>query len=404
MCQHSTAFRLEASDLTMSRWPPPHWLGAHPQVVDWVVVLACVAIQVAATSIAGRPADWTAYITVLLTAIVLLWRRRYPLIVLTVAVTISSIGSLLHPDLAYQNTPFVFAVYTVASTQRFRRAIAGYAIGIAIPILAALLHGAATRTAFSPTVLDPIALVALAIGVAVRSQHERRQAVAELINQRLEYAKITERARISAEMHDVVAHSLSVMIALANGAATAWQKHPERAIEALHDLSDVGRTAQGDLRRILLVLRDNDDADAAEPLLQSGHNLPALDELIETFRTTGLPVTLTRKSTPLPDDAALTTTVYRIVQESLTNALRYATGATRVDVLIDNHGDSVEITVTDNGTGKPVPSPGTGSGLLGIAARAETYNGSSHAGPVPGGGWRTATTLRLPRRATSGLQ
>lgn len=60
MCQHSTAFRLEASDLTMSRWPPPHWLGAHPQVVDWVVVLACVAIQIAATSIAGRPADWTA--------------------------------------------------------------------------------------------------------------------------------------------------------------------------------------------------------------------------------------------------------------------------------------------------------------------------------------------------------
>lgn len=391
------ALTLEAHELTRSRWMPRRWLAAHPRVLDGVAVLACVSVQGVVLTLIGAGGDWTAYVEILLASIALLWRRSHPLTVLTVVVALSSAGSILHPGAGYQNIPFVFALYSVASTQPLKRAIVGYAIGVAVPAISAAILGMSTRTAFSPVLLDLFALLALAVGVAVRSQREQREALAELINQRLDNARLTERTRITAEMHDVVAHSLSVMIALANGASSAWHKHPERATEALRDLTDVGRTALVDMRRILQMLQD-DAADSADDLLASGHNLPSLEDLIETFRATGLPITFTRSGSPLPPDTAFSMTVYRIVQESLTNVLRYAPHATKVDVALTRHHRRVEIAVVDNGSPRDAarPSHGSGRGLLGIAARAKTYNGTSTTGELDTGGWRVAVVLETP--------
>lgn len=398
MSDNHSAPRVEAGELAPTLWPPFAWLAKRPRLIDWVIVLLCTGLQRIALLFAGDPAHWTAYLTLGITALALLWRRRYPMSTLVTVVTVASISTLIHPDFGYQSVPFAFALYTVASRQSFARAAIGYGIGVAIPVAAALSQAFFAGSSFSPAVLDPVALIAFAVGIAVRNQHERRVALAELVNQRLENAKVTERTRITAEMHDVVAHSISVMIALANGASTAWQKHPERAATALTNLSTVGRTALLDMRRILHLLRDN-DADLADALHQSGHNLPALEELIDIFRSAGLPVTLTKRGEPLPEDTALTMAVYRIVQESLTNCLRYSVGATSIQVELDVDDAQVEVTTTDNGTQPAGPSIGSGHGLVSIAERAATYNGSSAAGPRPGGGWQTSALLRFEREA-----
>lgn len=154
-----------------------------------------------------------------------------------------------------RSVPFAFALYTVSSRQRIGRAALGYGFGVGIPLVGALALLLTTGSAFSPTVLDPYALVALLLGLIVRNRQQRREAITELVNQRIENARAAERSRITAEMHDVVAHSLSVMIALADGASTGWQKHPERSAKTLENLSAVGRTALLDMQRILQLLR-----------------------------------------------------------------------------------------------------------------------------------------------------
>ena len=138
---------------------------------------------------------------------------------------------------------------------------------------------------------------------------------------------VTERNRIAREMHDVVAHSLTVMVTLSDGAAVVVHKDPERAAGVLAELSRTGRTALADMRRVLGVLRDDAAAGHAprEPLAAGGN----LAKLLEGFRTAGLPVHYTHTGPSLPGDAAFQLTVYRIVQESLTNVLRYGRALSR---------------------------------------------------------------------------
>lgn len=392
--------RTEAHELTNSPWLLQRWMSARPRVLDWIVAVSCGAVQIATLILNGASLDWAIFIVIAFTSLALLWRRSHPLTVLVTVVALSSASSFLHTTASYQNAPFVFALYALASIRPFKPAIGGYFLGVLIPASAAVVQGITAHATVSPVLLDPFALFALAIGLAVRGQREHRQALVELINQRLDTARLTERNRITADMHDVVAHSLSVMIALANGASAAWQKHPERAAEALRDLTEVGRTAQFDMRRILQMIQEG-DADSAADLLKSGHNLPSLENLVETFRATGLPVSLAIRGTPLSSDVAFAMSVHRIVQEGLTNALRYALDATRVEVTITGSEHQVEITIVDNGlataTGQH-PTHGSERGLLGIAARARTYNGTSTAEALRTGGWRVAVVLEKPNQ------
>ncbi len=138
------------------------------------------------------------------------------------------------------------------------------------------------------------------------------------------------------------------------------------------------------MRRILHLLRD-DDAELAEALHHSGHNLPDLEELVDVFRAAGLPVHLIRVGKAIPNDPTLATTVYRIVQEGLTNALRYAEGATRVEVRLESDGVQVALTITDDGHAPAAgaPSQGSGRGLRGVAERAAAYSGTSASGRLP---------------------
>jgi signal transduction histidine kinase len=195
---------------------------------------------------------------------------------------------------------------------------------------------------------------------------------------------VQERNRIAREMHDVVAHSLTVMIALSDGAARALDRDPEKARAVLGELSRTGRAALADMRRVLGVLRADGGAVGREPT-------PAgLQALVDGFRAAGLPVVLTQEGESLPDDAAFQLAVFRIVQESLTNVLRYARGVGRVDVLVARDGGHVRVRVENDGGAAPdgtQPDVGTGGGLAGMRERAAIFGGSLSAGPRPGGGW-----------------
>ncbi|MET4783645.1 histidine kinase [Glaciihabitans sp. UYNi722] len=387
--------RMEAQELAQPSWPPWEWLSRRPIIFDWVVVLASVVPPLIALVFTGDYRAWLGYLTLTVTAIALFWRRKSPLAVLTIVVIASSLSPLARPGFGYPMIPFAFALYAVASLRPFSRAAIGYGIGILIPLAvsaAQLILGLDTAW---PTLLDPFALLALALGLAVRNRRQRRIALTELVNERIENAAIIERAKITAEMHDVVAHSITIMIALANGASVGWQKHPQRATEALDSIASVGRSALTDMHRILQLLSST-DTDLAENLHESGHNLPTLEELAEVFRIAGLQVNLVRTGTRLPDDTALALTIYRIVQESLTNILRHAHNATHADVEIAITNDDVDITVIDDGASQKPPNIlAAGQGLIGIRERSASYDGSSDAGPLPVRGWRTHARLYL---------
>ena len=279
-----------------------------------------------------------------------------------------------------------------------------------------------------------LALLAVAVGTSVRN---RRLHVASLVDaadalaseqeQRLRLARSSERARIAREMHDVVAHSVSVMVALGNGASAAFDRAPERSRAALEDLVTTGRSALDDMRHILGVLHEDDPAPppGGAPLLPGGATPTAgdgtsaapgdarhgaldvpmepqpgsvdLGALVERFRRAGLPVRTTGLAREDLGDlsASLGLAVYRIVQESLTNTLRHAPATAAVEVAVHRGDGHVEVVVTDAGASTGAePDPGSGSrrGLVGMRERAAVFGGTVEAGPH-GPGWRVRALL-----------
>ncbi|MGM7668413.1 sensor histidine kinase [Microbacterium sp. A93] len=347
---------------------------------------------------------WLGYVLVLATGMALWWRRSRPLLVLALVITFTSLSPLMQSGFGSSFIEGMVVLYAVASRMPLSRALLGYLMSVAIPFAASGLRILVGLEPILLNVLQPSLLVALLLGIAVRARREQRTALAELVNARIEAAALTERSRITAEMHDVVAHSITVMIALAGGAKAGWKKHPERAADALEQLGNVGANVLSEMQTILRILRDN-DADLDHALHESGHNLPTLEELTDTFRSAGLPVTLTQSGLPLRENLPLQNTVYRIVQESLTNALRYARNPTAVTVEIAGDGEKLRITVTDDGqdAGR-AESIGAGIGLTAMAERAAAFGGTHHAGPAPTGGWRTRATLPVPSPDSDGAE
>jgi signal transduction histidine kinase len=268
--------------------------------------------------------------------------------------------------------------------------------------------------------LTGMAVAALLAGVVVRALRTQMSWLVERAH-RLEIerdqqsflAAAAERARIAREMHDVVSHNIQVMVTLADAAAVAQRSDPRRAGEAMAEVSGTGRQALRDMRRLLGLLREGSPpnpaaaAAGASPGEGSPASLapqPGLDDLhalIDRVRATGLDVQVTRQGAPftLSDAAALT--VYRIVQEALTNTMKHAPAARLVEVWLTFEDPDVSLRITDDGAPAPalVTAPsshraGGGHGLEGMVERAAAFGGSLTAGPGEGGGWLVTTVLR----------
>ncbi|MFK0150712.1 sensor histidine kinase [Streptomyces sp. NPDC090499] len=220
-----------------------------------------------------------------------------------------------------------------------------------------------------------------------RTRSETRRAVVE------------ERARIAREVHDVVAHTLSVLVIQAGAADDVFTRQPEQARQALRAIESGARSALGELRLLLRAFGPEAAEEASGEPRQPGPSLARLDELADTVRATGMAVRVDRDGTTDGLPAAVDLAAYRIVQEALTNTLRHASGADQVRVRVAAEGACVRVTVVDNGRALQGRSgtAGAGRGLLGMRERARLVGGSLRAGPLPGGGFEVAARLPVER-------
>jgi signal transduction histidine kinase len=232
-------------------------------------------------------------------------------------------------------------------------------------------------------------------------EHEQR--AGEMERQRaaaLREAAAEERARIARELHDVIAHNLSVVVIQAGAAQRVLDEQPEVAREAMRQVETSGRVAMTEMRRLLGVLRRGDD----EPLTVPQPGVASLATLLEDVRAAGLTVTLRTTGDDRPLPPGVDVSVYRIVQEALTNTLRHAQ-ATRATVDIRYLPASVEIEIVDDGHGATDArwdTDGGGYGLVGMRERAGLFDGAFDAGPRTSGGFAVRVTLPTEPAAASG--
>jgi signal transduction histidine kinase len=231
-------------------------------------------------------------------------------------------------------------------------------------------------------------------GLRTRSQlteelHEAAVQAQEAHERDVVRAAAEERRRIAREMHDVVAHSVSVMVVQAGGARRILERDPRRAVEAAAHIEDVGRAALTEMRRLLGVLgAGDDDVRAPQPTLRE------LDHLVERSRAAGLPVTLVVQGAPQPLPPGKDLAAYRVVQEALTNAIKHA-GAAPTSVTVRWESSWLELAIVDRGGKAMNGSNGSGHGLVGMEERMRLYDGSLKAGPVAGGGFEVVARLPL---------
>ena len=401
------------------------YLLANPRVMDVLVVL-CYLVLVTPTAVESiLHGDWPVAVLLAAAAPVLLFRRAYPVQVAAAVGSLELAVTFLHPWGSNVSAGLWFSLYAVAVVRSRRFALAALALTtapllllyfmLAVGPLDGRLPDMAVRTPENFQLLTSIAagigitlsnVIATGIGISVRQRREHEHEIAAWAARAQQLGSVTERNRIAREMHDVVAHSLTVMISLSDGAAVVVKKDPARAAGVLAGLSRTGRTALADMRRVLGVLREDAATGHAprEPLVAAG----SLATLLEGFRTAGLPLHYTHTGPSLPGDAAFQLTVYRIVQESLTNVLRYGRALSRVDVSIVRNGSRVTIEVVDDGRGTvdsgspgagaqakpdPLDTFGTGHGIAGMRERARIYAGTVHAGRAGERGWRVHAEL-----------
>jgi signal transduction histidine kinase len=326
----------------------------------------------------------------------LLLRQRAPLLMWTAILAAVALLSLLtrNPE---RGVAFTFvllaAAYSLGAHASPRRAAAGLAV--AAPVVAVIAAYGGLALAFhqgsgaKAAALSLLQLVAFWLaGVLVRA---RRQAVSmaarsAALERQAEQATAAERARIARELHDIVAHHLSVIVLQAAGARASGR--PAEA--TLEKIENSARQALGETRRLLGVVRDQ----AGEAGLAPQPGIGELDALAASVRAAGLPVNLVISGDPAALPATVEVSVYRIVQEALTNVLKHA-GQARADVTIGCAQETVTIEVTDDGTAEPGHhATAGGHGLAGMRERAAVFGGELRAGPRPGGGF--AVLARLP--------
>ena len=322
----------------------------------------------------------------LLQALLLWWRRSYPAVVLLLIVITDVIGAAVTPSREFASPALAFAVYAVSVYDRtaVRMWVAGVAIALIVAAVASLFFGDfAISRALIPA--GAISLVAWVIGDYIRS---RRQFFADLVarhRQEREQAAEEERLRIARELHDVVAHNVSVMAIQAGAARVSGNSSKE----ALLSIETTARDTLAELNHLLGVLRKEPDA----PLSPQ----PGLDQaetLLNPARQAGLDASLkvTGERRPLP--AALDLSAYRILQEAITNVLKHA-HASRVEVTIAYQPDAVALTVSDNGIGaKQAAGTSTGHGLIGMRERVELFNGELSSGSSSLGGYLVRAKLK----------
>ena len=328
----------------------------------------------------------------LLWTLPLLFRQRFPLaapvaVLVVLAAEAVAVGDVV-TDAQITGFTILTAFAVVGAHPQIRSALAGALVGYAS--IAVILIDDRPRLASTLSVIAVAAVTwAIARAFVERSRHadhlEERAAGLERAHAQ---AVAHERATIARELHDVIAHSVSVMTVQAGAARLLLDDDPPRARESLVAVEETGRQALGEMRRLLGILRgDEHEADLAP---QPG--IADIDALVEHVRAAGLPVDVVIEGDPKRLPPGIDLAAYRVVQEALTNALKHA-GAARAQVAIRYGERALELAVTNNGT---VRGNGRrGHGLIGMRERVALYGGQFEAGPRPTGGYAVRASLPL---------
>jgi signal transduction histidine kinase len=384
------------AELLLDRWRKLPPLVADAALAAVLAVVTLVSIHVDDRRDATEV--MTAWAWGLLAAqfVALVWRRRAPVAVaLVVGAAAFAYGSANLPDPAI-NFPMALAVYSVAAF-RPRRVTVPFAV--AIVVVAAVVLALDEQADAADVVVNYfVGLTSWVVGDTMRSQRERSELLAARRDDAARRAAADERVRIARDLHDVVAHHISVIAVQAEAAQEVAATDPARASQAMATVSDTARAALGELRRALGVLRSEADR-SPQPRLE------AVDDLVDSVRQAGLTVDVRTTGEARPVDGVVGVTAYRVVQEALTNVLRHAP-ASRARVDLDFCDGALVVTVADDGQGtraRPGGSggrsrgaPGGGHGLIGMRERVVAVGGELDAGPAPGGGFNVRARLPLP--------
>ncbi|MFF6781167.1 histidine kinase [Streptomyces sp. NPDC012510] len=372
---------------------------ANPLVVDVGVALlvqGAMTMPFVVPRGAGlAPATWAAYGLMTLTVVPLVWRRRAPLAVL-LAILLTSMVYKLAPDGPGQPLPYngLVIVYTIAVLSPPRkRLVSGVLVLIAVPVGVWLNSRSARELTFSAFVFA----AAYVFGRLTDARQRAHRVEAEQVAAR-------ERARIAREMHDILSHAVSLMIVQAEAGPVAVRTAPERAEAAFDAISETGRDAMVQLRRMLGVLRDGEGGDAGvregyAPGLAPREPQPGVGDLpalFERVRGSGLAVGYEVVGSERGLPGAVGATVFRVVQEALTNTLKHA-GARTATVLLNYGERDLKVRVWDDGRGPREGYGGGGHGLVGVRERAAAHGGTAEAGAGPGGrGFEVRVRIPVP--------
>ena len=358
----------------------------------------------------GPDDDWWQVPLSQLLVLPLIVRRRYPWAVFWLLAGVGGVQWLIGVRFA-ADAALLIALYTVAAHQSRRRALIAAGV-LEIGVALASIRFAPTGDGVLASMIFLTGMVAAALFAGITLQ-TRRQYLGALVERasRLEHerdqqrrlAATEERTRIARELHDVIAHSLSVIITLADAAALANTTEPAQASDAMLQVAATGRSSMAEMRRLLGVLREDETtADPIEFAPQPG--MGHIDTLVADVRAAGLPARLSVTGTPQLLPPSTQSAAYRIVQESLTNTLKHAHDPSQVHIQLGWRPGELHIDITDNGQPTPPRPPrdattppnspaSTGHGMIGMRERAALFDGTVDAGPTPEGGWRVHAVL-----------
>ncbi|MFD5249577.1 sensor histidine kinase [Amycolatopsis sp. NPDC058340] len=393
------------------------FLRNHPKAVD-IGLTALVGLSTVVASDDPEGFDW--WLTSLVSLASLLVRHRTPVITFVTGVTVSLLHLVMGNDLRPVDVVALIGLFSVAAWGS--RRLSFTLLAASLLVTGAWMIHAAESNSREPApvppriiIIDPLAppgpkddqvqdwggfpgiglslAVAWLAGLNTRQRRIRlsvlEQRAADLERERDTQAALAvaaERGRISRELHDVVAHALSVVVLQAQGAQAELERRPERTREALDAIVDTGRTALGEIRRLLGALGQE------EPDWEPRPGAERLPRLAADVRSAGTPVEFRVEGEPRPLPSTVDLAAYRIVQEALTNVLKHAGPAASVTIVMRYEPETLEIEVTDDGSAAEEPS-GSGHGLEGMRERVNVLGGTFDAGPRPERGFAVRATL-----------
>jgi signal transduction histidine kinase len=381
------------------------WLRRHPRLVDllWMLPLGAISLVVPAQWVGTPPLREIPIPARVALAVVmcvpLVWRRRWPRAVYAVICLTAFVQWLAGVNISAFDFAVLVAMYTIAAQCVVRWALAALLVAEAGMAMAMWRLSEQPSAGADMKSMIPLSMMIGAIWLCglyistrrkyTSSLEERARRLERERDAQAEVAAAAERARIAREMHDVIAHSISVMVIQADGASYAVDTDTERAKRAMRAIGDTGRQALMEMRRMLGVLREDTDGTAT---LAPQPGVGELPDLVQQIRTAGLPVGYEVSGAPFALPAGLALVAYRIVQEALTNVMKHAGPAATAQVVLHYGDQSVEVRVRDDGRGATI-TDGRGHGLVGMRERAAVYGGQVSAAPVPGGGFEVLARL-----------